>query len=575
MAEQEVRVPDIGDFDTVDVIDVLVKPGDVVAAEDPLITLESDKATMDVPAPFGGKVVTIHVTVGDQVGEGALIVSLEAGADDGGAGENGGEADSDAADAPPATTAATPAAREPAPADDGGSDNATGAAETEADAGSDDAGTPQSIEVRVPDIGDFENVDVIDILVKAGDEVAAEDPLITLESDKATMDVPAPRAGTVSAVETEVGAKVSEGDLIVTLSVRGDGAAPVRQAPATDATSRDERAAGARDGAQAAPGAQRTTRPAPAAGDAREAGGAPRKAHASPSVRRFARELGVDVALVNGTGPKGRILKEDVQGYVKDVMHGTRGQAGGAFALPAAPDIDFSRFGDIETTPLNKIRKLTGQNLHRSWLTVPHVFQMDEADVTELEEFRRSKADEAEKKGTKLTLLAFLVKAAVVALKKYPDFNASLSPDGEALIHKKYFHIGIAVNTEHGLVVPVIRDVDKKGLYELALEARELAAKARERKITPAEMQGACFTISSLGGVGGTHFTPIINTPEVAILGVSPSIMKPVWRDGEFEPRLMLPFTLSYDHRVIDGVAAAQFTRFLTTVLGDIRHILL
>ncbi|MEQ8661273.1 MAG: dihydrolipoyllysine-residue acetyltransferase, partial [Gammaproteobacteria bacterium] len=420
--------------------------------------------------------------------------------------------------------------------------------------------------------GDFDNVDVIDVLVSVGDEVAAEDPLITLESDKATMDVPAPRAGTIAAIDTAVGAKVSEGDRIVTLTVRATGAT----APARAVTP-----AGARS-ADAAPAADRATTPrgagelaARTSAPPRDSGSAPRKAHASPSVRRFARELGVDVTLVNGSGPKGRILKADVQAYVKDVMHGTRGQAGGGFALPAAPEIDFSKFGETETTPLNKIRKLTGQNLHRSWLTVPHVFQMDEADITELEEFRRSKADEAEKKGTKLTLLAFLVKAVVVALKKYPDFNASLSPDGEALIHKKYFHVGVAVNTPHGLVVPVIRDVDKKGLYELALEARELAAKARERKITPAEMQGACFTISSLGGVGGTHFTPIINMPEVAILGVSPSTMKPVWRDGEFEPRLMLPFTLSYDHRVIDGVAAAQFTRFLTTVLGDIRHILL
>jgi len=574
MAEQEVRVPDIGDFDTVDVIDVLVKPGDVVAPEDPLITLESDKATMDVPAPFGGRVATIHVTVGDQVGEGALIVSLEAATDDDEA-DGGDTADT----AAPETPAAAPAASAPAAPAAGAGESSEAAASAPVSEDGADTGATEDVEVRVPDIGDFDNVDVIDILVKPGDEVAAEDPLITLESDKATMDVPAPRAGTVNAIETEIGAKVSEGDLIVTLTVRSGGAAPASAPTPVHDAPRDERESATRDDAQAPPPAQGAARPAPATSPARETGGeargAARKAHASPSVRRFARELGVDVTLVNGSGPKGRILKEDVQGYVKDVMHGMRGQAGGALALPAAPEIDFSRSGEIETTPLNKIRKLTGQNLHRSWLTVPHVFQMDEADVTELEEFRRSKADEAEQKGTKLTLLAFLVKAAVVALKKFPDFNASLSPDGEALIHKKYFHIGVAVNTGHGLVVPVIRDVDKKGLYELALEARELAAKARERKITPAEMQGACFTISSLGGIGGTHFTPIINTPEVAILGVSPSIMKPVWRDGEFEPRLMLPFTLSYDHRVIDGVAAAQFTRFLTTVLGDIRHILL
>ncbi|MGE0483245.1 MAG: dihydrolipoyllysine-residue acetyltransferase [Gammaproteobacteria bacterium] len=554
MATTEIRVPDIGDFDQVDVIDVLVKPGDTVAPEDPLVTLESDKATMDVPSPAGGTVQSVHVTVGDQVGEGALIVTLEA---------------ADTRAAAPSATPDEAAARVTAADDDDTRPAATPTAPAS------QLPVPQpaarhpsgdtTVEVRVPDIGDFEHVDVIDVLVAPGDMVAAEDPLITLESDKATMDVPSPAAGRVERIACAVGDKVSEGDLIVVLH---GSAAPTAPTPTTPPAATPSRAESA---TAAAPAATAAAADAPRASVAT----ASAKAHASPSVRKFARELGVDVSLVRGSGPKGRIVKGDVQAHVKDVMHGTRGQAGAGFALPAAPDIDFSKFGEIETTPLNKIRRLTGQNLHRSWITAPHVFQMDSADITELEAFRRSKADEAEAKGAKLTLLAFLVKASVVALRKFPDFNASLSADGEALIHKKYFHIGVAVNTDHGLVVPVIRDVDKKGLYELALEVRELSTRARSRKVTPAELQGACFTISSLGGVGGTQFTPIINLPEVAILGVSPAAMQPVWRGGEFVPRLMLPFTLSYDHRVIDGVAAAQFTRFLTTVLGDIRHILL
>ena len=544
MAQVEVRVPDIGDFDQVDVIEILVKPGDVVGLEDPLITLESEKATMDIPSPAAGTVGDIRVAIGDHVGEGVVILTLLPAEDTAAPAAEAKPAATAPAVAPVAKAAATkvaekPSAAEPAPA---------AAAEPTA---------AQRVEVRVPDIGDFEDVDVIEIIVKPGDPVKVEDPLLTLESDKATMDIPAPVAGVVESVTVKVGDKVSEGAVIVALKVaQAPVATAAKSAPSVPVSMPKQAAA--------------RVEPAPAATAPTSS-----KAHASPAVRKFARELGVDIALVKGSGAKARILKTDVQAHVKDVMHGTRGHAGGGFALPAAPVIDFTKFGEIETTPLSKIRKLTGQNLHRSWITAPHVFQMDEADITELEAFRISKAEEAEQKGAKLTLLAFLVKAAVVGLRKFPDFNASLSPDGEAHIHKRYFHVGIAVNTEHGLVVPVIRNVDKNGLYELALEVRDLSRKARERKITPAEMQGACFTISSLGGVGGTAFTPIINLPEVAILGVSPSAMKPAWRDGEFVPRLMLPFTLSYDHRVIDGVAAAQFTRYLTTVLGDIRHILL
>jgi len=530
----DVRVPDIGDFDDVDIIDILVKPGDIVGPEDPLITLESEKATMDIPSPGSGEINEIRVAVGDQVSEGALILTMR----------------------PPSSTT---------------EEETTGAPEVEIASAKTQPATPESASaektaqsyfaVRVPDIGDFEDVEVIEILVAPGDGVSLEDPLITLESDKATMDIPAPCAGTIGEIAVNVGDKISEGALIVSLSTVADTSTPLVNEPAASPT---------------VPPSVPKAKPGPADPQASATALPVTKAHASPSVRKFARELGVDVSLVKGSGDKGRVLQPDVQLYVKEVMGGARGHStGNRFELPAAPEIDFTKFGEIEVTPLSKIRKLTGRNLHRSWVTVPHVFQMDEANITELEAFRKSKLEEAERKGTKLTLLAFLVKAVVVALHKFPDFNASLSPDGESLIHKKYFHIGMAVNTENGLIVPVIRDVDTKGLYELAHEVRELSHKARNRKITPAEMQGACFTISSLGGVGGTAFTPIINTPEVGILGISPSVMKPVYRNGEFVARLMLPFTLSYDHRVIDGVAAAQFTRYLTTVLGDIRHILL
>ena len=535
-SQVEVRVPDIGDFDHVDVIDILVKPGDVIKPEDPLITLESEKATMDIPAPAGGTVLAINVAVGDQIGEGALILTLMP--------LDGSEAVTQVVAATPALApAAVAPAAKPTPA-------AAPAPVTSGEQSS-------TIEIRIPNIGDFDHVDVIDILVKPGDTVRIEDPLLTVESEKATMDIPAPVAGVVESVSAAVGDKVSEGDVIVVLRVTTSTTAGALVAAPTTPVSRPKTPA------------TRVDSPVPPQTVTSS------KAHASPGVRKFARELGVDIALVYGKGPKGRILKNDVQAHVKEVMRGTRGHAAGGFSVPPAPLIDFTKFGEIEVTPLSKIRRLTGQNLHRSWITVPHVFQMDEADITELEAFRKSKADEAEQRGAKLTLLAFLVKAAVVGLKKFPDFNASLSPDGESLVHKKYFHIGIAVNTDNGLLVPVIRDVDKQGLYQLALEVRDLSKKARERKIMPAEMQGACFTISSLGGVGGTAFTPIINMPEVAILGVSPAAIKPVWRGNEFVPRLMLPFTLSYDHRVIDGVAAAQFTRYLTMVLGDIRHILL
>jgi len=564
MAKQlEVTVPDIGDFEEVDVIEILVAVGDTVAVEDPLVTLESEKATMDIPAPEAGKIADIRVAVGDKISEGGVIVVIEtaeAGAPE--APEEPVTPDTDSQDA--ATAAAEPPASEPPAA----------AAPQPATAEPPQASTAGSatVAVTVPDIGDFEDVEVIDILVKPGDSVESDDPLITLESDKATMDIPAPVAGTVTDIRVAIGDRVSEGHEIVILA---SAAAPApdgsetRAAPAVAAP-----APAAQPEADAAPAAPASPS-APAPADPRpRADTAP--AYASPSVRKFARELGVELNQVSGSGRKGRITKPDVKAHVKSrLAAGTQGGAGGGLSVAPLPTIDFAKFGPIETLELTKIRRLTGANLHRSWVLAPHVTQFDEADITDLEAFRQAKRDDAAAQGVKLTPLAFLIKAVVVALKKFPDFNASLSADGKSIVRKQYFHIGVAVNTDQGLVVPVLRDADQKGLYQIAVELRELTVKAREKKLAPADMQGGCFTISSLGGVGGTMFTPIINVPEVAILGVSPSSMKPVYRDGEFVPRLMLPLALSYDHRVIDGVAGAQFTSELAAVLGDIRNILL
>jgi pyruvate dehydrogenase E2 component (dihydrolipoamide acetyltransferase) len=425
------------------------------------------------------------------------------------------------------------------------------------------------ITVNLPDIGDFKNVDVIEIAVKPGDQVNKEDTLITLESDKATMDIPSPSAGTVKKLLVKTGDRISEGSAILILEESTTGQA-IQKKPVS--SEQKEPAP-----PEPAPAPPPEPRPAPATPTGAEMVGISHssRAHASPSVRRFARELGVDLGLVYGKGPKGRILKEDVKAFVKSMLSGNKLTSQGAFALPEVAPVDFSKFGEVESKPLSRLKRLGGQHLQRSWITVPHVTQFDEADITDLEEFRKSKLEAAKKKGVKLTLMAFLVKAVVDVLQQYPEFNSSLSPDGENIILKKYFHIGIAVNTDNGLVVPVIKDADQKGLFDIAAEMSRLSDKAREGKLTPSEMQGGCFTISSLGGVGGTHFTPIVNAPEVAILGVSRANMKPVYQDGEFVPRLILPFALSYDHRVIDGVAGAQFTQHMSTVLSDIRHILL
>lgn len=537
-ASVTVTVPDIGDASDVDIIEVLVSVGDTVAEEDGLITLETDKATMDVPAPQGGVVKSIAVKVGDKVSEGSVVLELETAS----------------------SAAATEFAAAPAPA----------AAPTPA---APTASASEVIDVTVPDIGDASDVDVIEVLVAEGDSVAEEDGLITLETDKATMDVPAPQSGVVKALKIKVGDKVSAGSLVLTLEVQG--ATPAPAAPAAEPP--------APKAAEATPAPAPKAPPVPhhpSAGEKKPSG----KVHASPSVRRLAREFGVDLTHVNGTGSKGRILKEDVQSYVKYELSRPKmtpganvSAGGGGLQVLAPPKVDFSKFGEVEEVPLTRIQKISGPNLHRNWVTIPHVTQFEEADITDLEIFRKEQNAVAEKRklGVKITPLVFMMKAVADALKAYPVFNTSLSESGESLIQKKYYHIGIAVDTPGGLVVPVVRDVDQKGVLELSRELTEISIKARDGKLKAADMQGSCFTISSLGGIGGTAFTPIVNAPDVAILGVSKSEMKPKWNGKEFEPRLMLPLSLSYDHRVIDGAVAARFAVHLSNVLGDLRQILL
>ena len=431
-------------------------------------------------------------------------------------------------------------------------------------------------DILVPDIGDFKNIPVIEVLVKPGDTVKAEDSLITLESDKATMEVPAPFAGVVKELKIKPGDKVSEGAAILSLEISEGAAAP---APAAVAAQKPASAPAPAPAAQTpAPAATAAPTPQDSAPAAINEEGFSR-AHASPSVRRFARELGVDLGRVKGSGPKERILKEDIAGFVKTALAqpsgGSGGGAGLSLGLPAWPQVDFAKFGPVENLALSRIKKISGPVLHRNWVSIPHVTQNDEADITELEAFRKSMADEAQKQGIKLTPLAFIMKAVVAALKNHPEFNSSLAPAGDALILKRYYHIGVAVDTPGGLVVPVVRNVDQKGVLQLARELAEISAKARDGKLGPAEMQGGTFSISSLGGIGGTHFTPIINAPEIAILGVSKSSMKPVWKDGQFVPRLMMPLSLSYDHRGVDGAQGARFITNLSAVLSDIRRVLL
>ncbi len=544
----EVTVPDIGDAEDVDIIDVLVSVGDSVAEEDGLITLETDKATMDVPAPQAGTIVELKVAVGDKVSEGSLVLLLET--------TSSSSQPSEIETVQPASVAQASAAPTSAGA--------------------------EIIDVTVPDIGDAEGVDIIDVLVSAGDTVAEEDGLITLETDKATMDVPAPTAGEVVEVKVAVGDKVSEGSLVLTLKVAGAKTASVTEsltasnsASSSSTTHPMLGTETSREALKAPPVPHH-----PSAGEKTKSG----KIHASPSVRRLAREFGVDLHEVKGSGRKNRILKEDVQSYVKYELSRPKvtatssvgNGAGGLQVLPP-PKVDFSKFGEVEEIPLSRIQKLSGPNLHRNWVTIPHVTQFEEADITDLEAFRKEQNAIAEKRnlGVKITPLVFMMKAVADALKAYPAFNSSLSESGESLIQKKYHHIGIAVDTPGGLVVPVIRDVDKKGILDISRELTDVSIKARDGKLKAADMQGSCFTISSLGGIGGTAFTPIVNAPDVAILGVSKSEIKPKWDGNAFQPRLMLPLSLSYDHRVIDGALAARFAAHLGGALTDIRRILL
>ncbi|KXU86305.1 dihydrolipoamide acetyltransferase [Paraburkholderia monticola] len=543
----EIKVPDIGDYKDVPVIEVLVKAGDTVEKEQSLVTLESDKATMDVPSSEAGVVKEVKVKVGDTVSEGTLIIVLE------GANAAAAPAPAAAAPAPAAAPAAAPA---PAPAAAGGGVQ----------------------EIKVPDIGDYKDVPVIEIAVKVGDRVEKEQSLVTLESDKATMDVPSSSAGVVKEVKVKVGDTVSEGSVIVVLEADGGAAAAPAPAPAAKAPA--EQPSDAPVAPSPAPASPSALAQAPLipAGE----GGSRHPSHASPSVRKFARELGVDVSQVRGTGPKGRITQADVTAFVKGVMTGQRAAPAGA-AAPAVgggelnllpwPKVDFTKFGPIDPKPLSRIKKISGANLHRNWVMIPHVTNNDEADITELEALRVKLNKENEKAGIKFTMLAFVIKACVAALKKFPTFNASL--DGDNLVFKQYYHIGFAADTPNGLVVPVIRDADKKGLVDIAKEMADLSKAAREGKLKPDQMQGGCFSISSLGGIGGTHFTPIINAPEVAILGLSRSAMKPVWDGKQFVPRLTMPLSLSYDHRVIDGAEAARFNAYLGSILADFRRVIL
>jgi pyruvate dehydrogenase E2 component (dihydrolipoamide acetyltransferase) len=549
MAIAEVKVPDIGDFDEVAVIEVLVKVGDTVKAEQSLITVESDKASMEIPSSTAGVVKELKVAVGDKVKEGSVVLVLEA---------EGAAAAAPAQAAAPAAAAPAPAAAAPAPA---AAPAASG-----------------PVEVKVPDIGDFKDVAVIEVLVKPGDTIKEEQSLITVESDKASMEIPSSAAGVLKELKVKVGDTVNIGDLIAIVEGAGGGAAA---APAA---------------AQAAPAAATASAAAPAAAAAAPAVSAPPAAHnptvapsaalphASPSVRKFARELGVPLDEVKGTGLKGRITEQDVQGFTRAVMSGqasTRaaaakapaGGGGEALGLLPWPKVDFTKLGEIERKDLSRIKKISGANLHRNWVLIPHVTNHDDCDITELEAFRVSMNKENEKAGIKLTMLAFMIKASVAALKKFPEFNSSL--DGDQLVLKKYFHIGFAADTPNGLVVPVIKDADKKGVIQISQEMGELAKKARDGKLGPADMSGACFTISSLGGIGGRYFTPIINAPEVAIMGVCKSSIEPVWDGKAFQPRLMLPLSLSWDHRVIDGAAAARFNAYFGQVLTDFRRVLL
>jgi len=535
---KEIHVPDIGDFKDVDVTDVLVAAGDSVDVETPLITLETDKASMEVPSPLAGVVREVRIKTGDKISQGHLILYLD--------------------------VAESVSAPEHPPAGGGSEPTATPGA---------------TREVQVPDIGDFKDIPIIEVLVAPGDHVDIDTPLITLESDKASMEVPSPYAGTVQSIKVKVGDTVSQGDLILMLSASDADADAKPQLPDTLSAINLGPRAPKPEGAPKPPPVAKPSPPTDKAASAPSSA----KIHASPSVRRFARELGVELArLTKGSGPKGRLLKEDVQAFVKGVMTGAAPAAapaggvtgGGALDLLPWPTVDFAKFGPVESKPLSRIKKISGANLSRNWVMIPAVTYHEDADITDLEAFRNQINRESAKGGDiKLTMLAFLIKACVRAMQRFPDFNTSL--DGDNLIQKQYYHIAFAADTPNGLVVPVVKDADQKGVFDIARETGELAKKARDGKLGPAEMQGACFTISSLGGIGGTYFSPIINAPEVAILGVNKSAMKPVWDGQQFIPRLTLPLSLTADHRVIDGALATRFNVYLAQLLADFRRVML
>ena len=573
MATIDIAVPDIGDFDEVTVIELLVKPGDTIKADQSLLTVESDKASMEIPSSAGGVVKEIKVKLGDKVKQGSIVLSLEA-------------ADSGAVSLPKSAVAEVNITQE-APVFVAPSLPLPLAGEGRGE------GTPagSSIDIHVPDIGDFKDVTVIEVLVKVGDTIKVEQSLVTVESDKASMEIPSSGAGVLKELKVKLGDRINIGDLLAVLEgsaaaspspqpspQRGEGADAIASLPVSTASlplpPGEGRGEGTARVVAAAPAHNPTTAPT---------GTLP---HASPSVRKFARELGVPLAEVKGAGPKGRITLDDVQAFTKSVMSGAVQTVAQAAKAPAAsggsgvgldllpwPKVDFSKFGPIERKEMGRIKKISGANLLRNAIVIPAVTNFDDADITNLEAFRVATNKENEKSGVKVTMLAFLIKACVSALKKFPDFNSSL--DGDAIIYKQYFHIAFAADTPNGLVVPVIRDCDKKGVMQISQEMGELAKKARDGKLSPAEMQGACFTISSLGGIGGRYFTPIINAPEVAILGVCKSNMEPVWDGKEFQPRLMLPLSLTWDHRVIDGAAAARFNAYLGQILSDFRRVLL
>ncbi len=561
MANIDLRVPDIGSADAVDVIEINVKVGDIIAVDDTIMTLESDKASMDVPAESAGKIVEILVNVGDQVKTGDAIVRIEAASEEVAQAPKNESAEKKESSVSSEVKEAAVAAPVTAASSEG-----------------------SIAEIRIPAVGNSDELDVIDIPVKVGDSVKIDDTLATLESDKASMDVPADKAGVITEIAIAIGSKVKEGDLVVKIQTAGSEAAPAEVAKAAakettpvDTVTVSTPKATSEDTLKAPHAGQQL----PIAVDTNPAVLDFSGAHATPSVRAFARELGANLNEVVGTGRNQRVLREDVLQYVKGVLSGASQSAGqkaasvngGGLDLLPWPKVDFAKFGEVEEKPLSRIQKISGANLARNWAMIPHVAQFDEADITELEELRKKLNKEYEREGARVTILAFLFKAVVKALQKFPEFNSSL--EGDKLILKKYYHIGFAADTPNGLVVPVIRDCDKKGVLEIATEMRELAGLARDGKLKGDQMTGGCFTISSLGGIGGTNFIPIINAPEVAILGVAKNQIKPVWNGKEFEPRLMIPLSLSYDHRVIDGALGARFIVYLNELLADMRRMVI